>query len=88
VTLYLQDGSTATAPVSVAHDRDSRAHFTRAELDVFKSDFTINGVPDYSLQIAQQSRIHALCLITHDVDPQALSMPYEGVYYSYYTDLI
>jgi len=39
VTLYLRDGSAATSPVSVAHDRDSRApltsYFTRAELDAY-----------------------------------------------------
>ncbi len=55
-----------------------------AELDVFKSDFTLSGAPDYTTQTAQQSGIHALCLVTYDVDPE----PYEEVYYSYYPDLI
>jgi len=59
-----------------------------AELDVFKSDFTYGEAPDYSLQVAQQSGILALCLVTYDVDPEALSMSYEEVYYSYYPDLI
>ncbi len=58
-----------------------------AELDVFKSDFTFSGVPDYSLQIAQQSGIHALCLVTYDVDPEA-PLTCEDVYYSYDPDLI
>ena len=59
----------------------------RAELDVFKSDFTFSGAPDYGLQIAQQSGIIALCLITYDVPPEA-PYPFENVYYSYYPDLI
>lgn len=59
-----------------------------AELDVFKSDFTYGEAPDYSLQVAQQSGIHALCLVTYDVDPLALSMPFEEIYYSYDPDLI
>ena len=45
-------------------------HGLMAELDVFKSDFTYSGAPDYGLQIAQQSGIHALCLATYDVDPE------------------
>jgi hypothetical protein len=56
-----------------------------AELDVFKSDFTVSRVPDYSLQIAQQSGIHALCLVTYDVDTQALppfSFLYNSIHYS------
>ena len=56
-----------------------------AELDVFKSDFTFSGAPDYSLQIAQQSGIHALCLVTYDVDPEA-PLPFEDIYYSYDPD--
>jgi predicted phage terminase large subunit-like protein len=40
-----------------------------AELSVFKSAFTYDEKPDYSLQIAQQSGIHALCLVTYDLDP-------------------
>jgi hypothetical protein len=39
------------------------------------------------LQVAQQSGIHALCLVTYDVDPLVLSMPYDEVYYSYDRDL-
>ena len=59
-----------------------------SELDVFKSDFTFSEAPDYSLQIAQQSGIHALCLVTHDADPEVLSMPFEEIYYSYDRDFI
>jgi len=55
---------------------------------VFKSDFTYGEAPDYSLQVAQQSGIHALCLVIYDVDPSALSMPYRDIYYSYDPDLI
>ena len=40
-----------------------------AELSVFKSAFTYDEKPDYSLQVAQQSGIHALCLVTYDLDP-------------------
>lgn len=58
-----------------------------AELDVFKSDPTFSGAPDYSLQIAQQSGIHALCLVTYDVDPEP-PVEYENVYYSYDPDLL
>jgi hypothetical protein len=39
------------------------------------------------LQIAQQSGIHALCLVTYDVDPEA-PLPFEDVYYSYDPDFI
>jgi hypothetical protein len=59
-----------------------------AELDVFKSDFTYGEAPDYSLQIAQQSGILALCLVTYNVDPLVLSMSYDDIYYSYDPDLI
>jgi predicted phage terminase large subunit-like protein len=41
-----------------------------AELDVFKSDCTFSGIPDYSLQVAQQSGVKALCLATYKVDPE------------------
>ena len=57
-----------------------------AELDVFKSDFTYSGAPEYGLQIAQQSGIHALCLVTHDVDPEQDRTPYENVWYNYYPE--
>lgn len=40
-----------------------------AELSVFKSAFTYDEKPDYSLQVAQQSGLHALCLVTYDLDP-------------------
>jgi hypothetical protein len=41
-----------------------------AILDVFKSDLTFSGVPDYSLQVAQQSAVQALCLATYDYEPE------------------
>ena len=56
-----------------------------AELDVFKSDFTYSGAPDYTAQIAQQSGIHALCLVTHEVDPEQDWDPYD-VWYHYYPE--
>ena len=58
-----------------------------AELDVFKSDFTFNGQPDYSLQGAQQSGIDALCLVTFDLNPEARRKPFT-IYYGYDRDLI
>ncbi len=54
-----------------------------AELEVFKSDFTYSGAPDYTTQIAQQSGIHALCLVTSDVNPEQDYSPYENVFYHY-----
>jgi hypothetical protein len=57
-----------------------------AELDVFKSDFTYGEAPDYSLQVAQQSGILALCLVTHDVDPEAFNTPID-FFYSHDYDL-
>ena len=36
----------------------------QAELDVFKSGLTLDESADYSLQVAQQSGIYALCLVT------------------------
>jgi hypothetical protein len=42
-------------------------HELQAELDVFKSGFTFDGSADYSAQVAQQSGIHALCLVTYDI---------------------
>jgi predicted phage terminase large subunit-like protein len=57
-----------------------------AELDVFKSGFTYSGAPDYTTQIAQQSGIHALCLVTSDVDPEQDYSPYEKVWCHYYPE--
>jgi predicted phage terminase large subunit-like protein len=54
-----------------------------AELDVFKSDLTFSGAPDYTTQIAQQSGIHALCLVTYEVDPEDSYDPYENIWYHY-----
>jgi predicted phage terminase large subunit-like protein len=61
----------------------------QAEMDVFKSDFTFDGNADYNLQVAQQSGIHALCLVTYDLSAElidALRRP--SVYYNYDPDLI
>jgi hypothetical protein len=61
----------------------------QAEIDVFKSDFTFDGKADYSLQVAQQSGVQALCLVTHDLSAElmnALRRP--SVYYNYDPDLI
>jgi hypothetical protein len=57
-----------------------------AELEVFKSDFTYSGAPDYTTQIAQQSGIHALCLVTSDVNPEQDYSPHEKVWYHYYPE--
>jgi hypothetical protein len=54
-----------------------------AELDVFKSDLTFSGAPDYTTQIAQQSGIHALRLVTFEVNPEEAFDPYENVWYHY-----
>ncbi len=54
-----------------------------AELDVFTPDFTYDGAPEYNTQLAQQSGIHALCLVTHDVSPEPVSTPCENVWCHY-----
>lgn len=55
-----------------------------AEIDVFKSAFTYDESPDYSLQIAQQSAIHALCLVTYDLSPEEVEYYNRpSIYYSY-----
>ena len=59
-----------------------------AELEVFKSEFTLDESPDYSLQVAAQSSIHALCLATFDLSPQAEKQRFQpSIYYSYDRDL-
>ncbi len=60
-----------------------------AEIEVFKSAFTFDESPDYSLQIAQQSAIHALCLVTHDLSPEEVDYRYRpSIYYSYDPDFV
>jgi hypothetical protein len=55
-----------------------------AELLVFKSAFTCDESPDYSLQIAQQSAIHAMCLVTLDLSPKEVDyFTRPSIYYSY-----
>jgi len=55
-----------------------------AEIEVFKSAFTYDESPDYSLQIAQQSAIHALCLVTYDLSPEQVDyFRRPSIYYSY-----
>jgi len=56
-----------------------------AELSVFKSAFTYDERPDYSLQTAQQSGIDALCLVTCDLDPTRWDY-HPDVYYSFDED--
>ena len=59
-----------------------------AELDVFKSGFTYDQSADYTLQVAQQSGIDALCLVTNDLTPTEVRyMTEPDVYYSYDRDL-
>jgi predicted phage terminase large subunit-like protein len=56
-----------------------------AELSVFTSAFTYDEKPDYSLQVAQQSGIHALCLVTHDLDPTMWEY-HPDIYYGFDPD--
>ena len=61
----------------------------KAELDVFKSGYTYDESADFSLQVAQQSAIDALCLVTHDITPgliRYLTQP--SIYYSYDPDFV
>ncbi|MGA7075993.1 MAG: phage terminase large subunit [Halobacteriota archaeon] len=57
-----------------------------AELDVFKSELTFSGTPDYSLQVAQQSGVQALCLATYDVDPEHPILSDYEKYEDYYDE--
>jgi predicted phage terminase large subunit-like protein len=60
-----------------------------AELLSFKSAFTYDESPDYSLQIAQQSAIHAMCLVTHDLSAEEVDhFTRPSIYYSYDPDLV
>jgi len=60
----------------------------QAELDVFKSDLTLDESADYSLQVAQQSGIHALCLVTYDLTPELIDdLRQPSIYYSYDPEL-
>jgi predicted phage terminase large subunit-like protein len=55
-----------------------------AELEVFKSEFTLDESPDYSLQAGAQSAIHALCLVTYDLGPEVVRDRFRpSIYYSY-----
>ncbi|MGZ4934325.1 MAG: hypothetical protein ACXV49_07485 [Halobacteriota archaeon] len=45
-----------------------------AELEVFKSDPSFSGTPDYTLQIGQDTAIRALCLVTHDQSAQEIEL--------------
>jgi len=61
----------------------------QAELDVFKSGFTFDESADYSLQVAQQSGIHALCLVTYDLTPELIDdLGRPSIYYNYDPDLV
>ncbi|MGA9079826.1 MAG: phage terminase large subunit [Halobacteriota archaeon] len=55
-----------------------------AELEVFKSEFTLDESPDYSIQTGAQSAIHALCLVTYDLIPEVVRDRFRpSIYYSY-----
>jgi predicted phage terminase large subunit-like protein len=55
-----------------------------AELEVFKSEFSWNETPDYSLQVSAQSAIHALCLVTYDLSPELIKYQRDSsIYYGY-----
>ncbi|MGZ4926279.1 MAG: hypothetical protein ACXVIP_02920 [Halobacteriota archaeon] len=41
-----------------------------ADLEVFKSNVTFTGAPDYTLQRGQDTAIRALCLVTYDVSSE------------------
>ena len=59
-------------------------HEPQAELDVFKSGFTFDGSADYSAQVAQQSGIHALCLVTYNVSAALIHFRRQpSVYYNF-----
>ncbi len=51
-----------------------------AELEVFHSEPTFDESADYTAQIAQQSGVHALCLVTHDLSP---AMSELSIYWSF-----
>ncbi|MGB9371391.1 MAG: hypothetical protein WCB79_05620 [Halobacteriota archaeon] len=51
---------------------------------MFKSGFTFDERADYSLQVAQQSGIHVLCLVTHDLSAEPIHYRRQpSIYYSY-----
>ena len=56
---------------------------------MFKSGFAFDESADYSLQAAQQSGIHALCLVTHDLSAEPIHCRRQpSIYYSYDRHLI
>jgi predicted phage terminase large subunit-like protein len=60
-----------------------------AELEVFKSEFTWNESPDYTLQIAAQSAISAMCLVTYDLSPELIKYQTQpSIYFSFDPELI
>jgi predicted phage terminase large subunit-like protein len=70
--------------VSFPHEPD-----LLAELEVFRSDFTLDESPAYTLQIGAQSAIHALCLVTYDLSPEVVKQTFQpSIYYSYDPDMI
>jgi hypothetical protein len=58
-----------------------------AELEVFKPNFDFEETPDYALQVAQQSAMLALCLVTHDLDPSMWEF-HPSIYCNFDPDLI
>jgi hypothetical protein len=60
----------------------------QAEPDVFKSGLTLDESADYSLQVAQQSGIHALCLVAYDLTSELIDdLRQPSITYSYDPEL-
>ncbi|MGZ4892274.1 MAG: hypothetical protein ACXV2B_08495 [Halobacteriota archaeon] len=54
-----------------------------AELEVFRSEFTATGAPDYSVQRGQDTAVRALCLVTYDLSAEEFDWMWGAVYYNY-----
>ena len=59
-----------------------------AELEVFHSEPTFDESADYTAQIARQSGVHALCLVTHDLSSTRSQFRQPTVYRSFDRDQI
>jgi hypothetical protein len=59
-----------------------------AELEVFHSEPTFDESADYTAQIARQSGVHALCLVTHDLSSTRSQFRQPTVYWSFDRDQI
>lgn len=58
-----------------------------AELEAFHSEPTFDESADYTAQIARQSGVNALCLVTHDLSPTRSKFR-PSIYYSFDRDQI